>query len=69
MVVDHLDELRKLYEPYLEGLAKALLMPLPPWMPASGALDDWQTTADGVTAPSVAALVSHRETSSLGHAD
>jgi ion channel len=69
MVVDHLDELRKLYEPYLEGLAKVLLMPLPPWIPAPGTLDDWQTTADGVTAPSVAALVSHRETSSSGHAD
>lgn len=68
-VVDHLDELRKLYEPYLEGLAKALLMPLPPWVPAPDDLDDWQTTADGVTAPSVAALVSQRKASAPGHAD
>ena len=28
---------------------------LPPWAPAPGTLDDWQTTADGVTAPSVTA--------------
>jgi ion channel len=57
-VEDHLDELRKLYEPYLEHLAAFLLMPLPPWIPASEALDDWQTAADGITAPSVLVLVS-----------
>ncbi|HEX9067962.1 MAG TPA: hypothetical protein VF807_04275, partial [Ktedonobacterales bacterium] len=52
-----LDELRRLYEPYLEHLAAFLLMALPPWIPAPEALDDWQTTADGVTAPAVAVLV------------
>jgi hypothetical protein len=57
-VQDRLDELRALYEPYLESVAAWLLTPLPSWAPAPGALDDWQTTADGVTAPSVAALVS-----------
>lgn len=56
-----LDELRALYEPYLEGLAAFLLMALPPWIPARDALDDWQTTADGVTAPSVVALVMKNE--------
>jgi hypothetical protein len=57
-----LDQLRALYEPYLDGLAEYLLMPLPPWVPPLGALDDWQTTADGVTAPGVAALASHWRT-------
>jgi hypothetical protein len=57
-----LDKLRALYEPYLEGLAAFLLMDLPPWAPAPGALDDWQTTADNVTAPSLAALASNGRT-------
>jgi hypothetical protein len=51
-----LDDLRALYEPYLAGLSAYLLMPLPPWVPTTGAYDDWQTTADGVTAPSIATL-------------
>lgn len=46
-----LDELRALYESYLEGLAERLLMALPPWVPAADALDDWQTTDNRVTAP------------------
>ena len=61
--IEHrLDELRALYEPYLAGLAKYLLLDLPPWVPAPDALDDWQTTADGVTAPSITELVAHRPT-------
>jgi hypothetical protein len=51
-----LDDLRALYEPYLAGLSAYLLMPLPPWVPTPGAYDDWQTTADGVTAPSIMTL-------------
>ena len=51
-----LDDLRALYEPYLAGLSEYLLMPLPRWVPTPGAYDDWQTTADGVTAPSIMAL-------------
>jgi hypothetical protein len=66
-VEGRLDALRALYEPYLEGLAEYLLMDLPPWVPAPGALDDWQTTADGVTAPAVAALVSRTQTGEPGH--
>jgi len=58
--IERLDKLRALYEPYMEGLATYLLMSLPPWAPAPDALDDWQTTAEGITAPSVAALLSHR---------
>jgi Ion channel len=67
-VESRLDELRALYEPYLEGLAEYLLMALPPWVPAPDALDDWQTTAEGVTAPSVAALASHGRTGIADHA-
>jgi len=52
--------LRGLYEPYMMGLAQYLLMPLPPWVPAPDALDDWQTTADNVTAPSITALIARR---------
>ncbi|MGZ6392403.1 MAG: ion channel, partial [Ktedonobacterales bacterium] len=61
-VASRLDELRALYEPYMEGLAEYLLMALPPWTPEPGRLDDWQTTAEGVTAPSIAALVPHKQT-------
>ena len=53
-----LAELRALYEPYMEGLADYLLLALPSWVPALGRFDDWQTTADGVTAPSITALIS-----------
>jgi hypothetical protein len=55
-----LHELSALYEPYLAGLADRLMMPLPTWAPEPDGLDDWQTTADGVTAPSVAVLTSGR---------
>jgi hypothetical protein len=55
-----LDDIRALYEPYVYGLSQYLLMPLPPWVPAADALDDWQTTADGVTAPSIEGLVASR---------
>jgi Ion channel len=55
-----LHELSALYEPYLAGLADRLMMPLPAWAPEPDGLDDWQTTADGVTAPSVAVLTSGR---------
>jgi hypothetical protein len=55
-----LDDIRALYESYVSGLSQYLLMSLPPWVPAADALDDWQTTADGVTSPSIAGLVSSR---------
>jgi hypothetical protein len=42
-------EIRKLYEPYANALAEYLLMPLPPWLPATAALDDWQTSATAHT--------------------
>jgi len=40
-----LGELRRLYEPYANALAEYLLMPLPPWLPATGSFDSWQTSA------------------------
>jgi hypothetical protein len=55
-VEQELDTLRRLYEVHMAGLGMTLLMDLPPWMPSPGALDDWQTTADDLTAPPIGAL-------------
>jgi hypothetical protein len=38
-----LRELRRLYEPYVQGLAQRLHMPLPAWAPLQ-VIDDWQTS-------------------------
>ncbi|MGO8950803.1 MAG: ion channel [Ktedonobacterales bacterium] len=64
-VEEKLDGLRGLYEPYVADLASYLLMPLPLWAPPASDLDDWQTTADGLTAPSINALASSTYTSSV----
>jgi hypothetical protein len=53
-----LDALRRLYESHVAGLAHFLLLELPPWMPQQDALDDWQTSADGLTAPPIKTLSS-----------
>ena len=42
---EKLRELRRLYEPYVNGLACHLLISLPPWLPASSRADNWQTSA------------------------
>jgi hypothetical protein len=42
---ERLRELRAEYEPYVNALADFLMMELPPWFAASGAKDNWQTTA------------------------
>jgi hypothetical protein len=42
---ERLTALRGVYEPYLEALSEHLLMPLPPWAPAPGAKDNWESTA------------------------
>jgi voltage-gated potassium channel Kch len=60
-----LEMLRGLYEPYLAGLAVYLLMPLPSLVPVPGALDDWQTTADNVTAPAITTLVARSESNAV----
>jgi hypothetical protein len=45
-----LRELRAMYEPYVNVLARHLLMPLPPWLPPERARFNWQTTAWARTA-------------------
>ncbi len=40
-----LAELRAMYEPFVDGLSKRLLLPLPQWIRPPGAVDDWQTSA------------------------
>lgn len=42
-----LAELRAMYEPYVNGLAELLLMPLPPWILEKAVVDNWQTSAWG----------------------
>ena len=36
------DELRRMYEPYVNTLGRRLAMPLPSWVGAPGARDNWQ---------------------------
>jgi hypothetical protein len=36
------DELRRMYEPYVNALSCRLLMPLPSWVGVQGARDNWQ---------------------------
>jgi hypothetical protein len=38
-------ELRSIYEPYACSLARSLCITLPPWLPRSGHLDNWETSA------------------------
>ncbi len=40
-----LGEFRAMYEPYVNGLALRLLLPLPPWIPDGEAHYNWRTTA------------------------
>lgn len=40
-----LRELRRLYEPFVNGAAERLLFTLPPWMPDPDIKDNWETTA------------------------
>ncbi len=42
-----LAELRLMYEPYVAALSERLLMPLPPWILRSDAIDNWKTSAWG----------------------
>jgi hypothetical protein len=41
----HLEELRRLYEPFAISLARYLRIDLPPWFKSDPAKDNWQTTA------------------------
>jgi hypothetical protein len=42
-----LEELRQMYEPYVSSLSSMLMMPLPPWILANDAIDNWKTSAWG----------------------
>jgi hypothetical protein len=42
-----LNELRKLYEPYVAALSEYFLMPIPDWFPVDHRQDNWQSTAWG----------------------
>jgi hypothetical protein len=42
-----LDELRNMYEPYLYALADYLCLDIPPWIPVSAQMDNWQTNPWG----------------------
>jgi len=43
-----LRELRRMYEPYVSGLAGALMMPLPLWWHLDAARDNWQANPKGM---------------------
>jgi hypothetical protein len=44
---EHLVELRKMYEPYVEALGKHMRFPIPDWFPPERHRDNWQTSAWG----------------------
>ncbi|MDQ2979247.1 MAG: two pore domain potassium channel family protein, partial [Acidobacteriota bacterium] len=44
-VEERLRRIIRMYEPFVDALARHLLMPLPEWVPPVGAKDNWQTTA------------------------
>jgi voltage-gated potassium channel Kch len=41
----NLYNMRRMYEPFVNALANHLLLNLPPWIPATKTVDDWQTSA------------------------
>ena len=43
--LSRLNEMRALYEPYVESLSRHLQMDLPPFVPVDGRKDNWQTVA------------------------
>lgn len=48
---ERLNTLRRGYEPYAYALSHQLVMDLPPWLPAAGQKDNWETTAWEGSAP------------------
>lgn len=42
-----LSELRRMYEPYVYSLSNYLRITIPPWIPKSSRIDNWQTSAWG----------------------
>jgi hypothetical protein len=55
-VSEKLTELRGLYEPFVNALARRLLFALPPIIPEKPAVDNWQTTAWARRAPGIGQL-------------
>jgi len=43
----NLNELREMYEPYLQGLSEFLFMEIPPWILSKEIVDNWRTSAWG----------------------
>jgi hypothetical protein len=60
-----LNELRRMYEPYVHALAAYLKQTLPPWIPEKKGKDNWQTTAWGQSI----GLVEKEKETSHAHAD
>ncbi len=57
-------ELRKMYEPYLNGLALRLLMPLPPWGIGHHFTENWKRSAWGkISSPATGSGGSSSESS------
>lgn len=54
--VKHLNELRAMYEPFVNALADFLLFALPPLLPERTTVDNWQTTAWARRAPGIGKL-------------
>ena len=52
--------LRATYEPLLDGLAKALLLPLPEWIAVAGAVDHWRRGHRGLIASRLIEQLSER---------
>ena len=43
-----LRDLRRSYEPFVNGLARTLLMPTPPWWHRAPVRDNWQVSPKGI---------------------
>jgi hypothetical protein len=48
---EKLSTLRKTYEPYVHSLSDFFRITVPPWLPQSGSMDNWQTSAWGRSSP------------------
>ena len=44
---DKLNEMRRMYEPFVAALSEHLLMPLPSWRAAAASRENWRTTPRG----------------------
>jgi hypothetical protein len=53
-----LNELRALYEPFVNALGKLFEFELPPFQPAKAPVDNWQTSPWAPRAPGLGALAS-----------